>query len=248
MDLTMLPLVFAQAQPAAPNASSLYTLALRRWCSGLTLSAPQVVPGAHGVWAFIAGLSALLVLAVLCQGPLLALKQVLDLVGHARIIRTAARAGLARRAGGHDRDRLYRCLVDGQSSVGISPRESSARARRRSQAGPCHAHQIARLGELATEQGVLAAVTPLRDVAGLADNLPLLIIAAIVVFRAAFDLPGWGNASPAFDLAPPRLPITVGGRQWRGAAPRSTRSTGLLPGWPAAPISPWETAWSSRPF
>ena len=44
MDLTMLPLVFAQAQPAAPNASSMYTLALRRWCSGLTLSAPQAVP------------------------------------------------------------------------------------------------------------------------------------------------------------------------------------------------------------
>ena len=56
------------------------------------------------------------------------------------------------------------------------------------------------LGELATEQGVLAALTPLRDVAGLADNLPLLIIAAIVVFRASFELPGWGNAPPAFDL------------------------------------------------
>ena len=46
------------------------------------------------------------------------------------------------------------------------------------------------------EQGMFAAVTPLRDVAGLGDNLPLLIIAAIMLFRASFDLPGWGASQP----------------------------------------------------
>ncbi len=44
-----------------------------------------------------------------------------------------------------------------------------------------------RMGELAVEQGILAGLTPLRDVAGLGDNLPLLIVAAIVVFRASID-------------------------------------------------------------
>src|SRR5262249_55608089 len=43
------------------------------------------------------------------------------------------------------------------------------------------------LGELAAEQGLLAGMTPLRDVAGLADNLPLLIVAAIIVFRASIE-------------------------------------------------------------
>ena len=43
------------------------------------------------------------------------------------------------------------------------------------------------LGELAAEQGNLAGLTPLRNVAGLADNLPLLIVAVIVVFRTSIE-------------------------------------------------------------
>ncbi len=39
--------------------------------------------------------------------------------------------------------------------------------------------------ELAIEQGVFAGLTPLRDVAGLADNLPLLLCAVYLVFRAS---------------------------------------------------------------
>ena len=46
------------------------------------------------------------------------------------------------------------------------------------------AHSRGRL-ELAFEQGVLAGLTPLRDVAGLGDNLPLLLCAAYLVFRAS---------------------------------------------------------------
>ena len=47
------------------------------------------------------------------------------------------------------------------------------------------------LGELAFEQGVLAGLTPLRDVAALGDNLTLVLIVVVVVFRASLDLPGW---------------------------------------------------------
>ena len=43
------------------------------------------------------------------------------------------------------------------------------------------------------EQGILAGMTPLRDVAGLGDNLPLLIFAAIMLFKASLDLPGWSS-------------------------------------------------------
>src|ERR1700734_4472193 len=93
MDLTMPSLVYAQAQPAAPNFSSMSFLALRRWCASLTLSSPQPVPGLHGLWAFAAGLCVLLILAILFQGPFAALKQLFDLVGHARLVQKAARRG-----------------------------------------------------------------------------------------------------------------------------------------------------------
>jgi hypothetical protein len=53
------------------------------------------------------------------------------------------------------------------------------------------------LGELAVEQGVLAGLTPLRDVAGLGDNLPLLIVAVIVVFRLSIDPHGSGKGAGA---------------------------------------------------
>src|SRR5262249_25254331 len=39
------------------------------------------------------------------------------------------------------------------------------------------------LGELSLEQGVLAALTPLRDLAGLGDNLVLLLLASAVLCR-----------------------------------------------------------------
>ncbi len=43
------------------------------------------------------------------------------------------------------------------------------------------------LAELGIEQGILAALTPLRDVSAPALNLPLLTLAALVVFRASTD-------------------------------------------------------------
>jgi hypothetical protein len=47
------------------------------------------------------------------------------------------------------------------------------------------------LGELAVEQGILAALTPMRDVFGLGDMLPLLVVAAAMVFRISADR--WGG-------------------------------------------------------
>ena len=91
MDLTVLPLIWAQAQAprVGANPDSMVLLALRRWCSSLTLSSPEGVPDLHGLWAGLLGLAALFVVAVLFQGPTRALKQVLDLPGHLRLAKSA---------------------------------------------------------------------------------------------------------------------------------------------------------------
>ena len=120
MDLTMLPLVYAQAQPAVaePHFDS---LALRRWCSSLTLSSPQAVPSLHGLWAFLAGLGVLLVVALFFQGPSAVLKQLFDLPGHVRLVRGGS-AGVERGPDGLDRDRLYGRVVDGEPGLGFHER------------------------------------------------------------------------------------------------------------------------------
>jgi hypothetical protein len=184
MDLTMLPLVYAQAEPTAANLSSMYLLALRRWCASLTLSSPLAFPSMHVFWAFASGLCVLLVLAILYQGPLTALKQMFDLIGHASLLRKAARrVWLASR---------MVSIAIGSTVVSWTASQAWVFAQESRKADLVMLTKSRGLGELAIEQGMFAALTPLRDVAGLADNLPLLIIAAIMVFRASFELPGWG--------------------------------------------------------
>ena len=138
MDLTMLPLVYAQAQPAAPNPNSMYFLALRRWCSSLTLSSPQAFPGLHVLWAFAAGLGVLLVLAIFIQGPFAALETALRSRGTREPGPQGGSAGVARQPIGLDRDWFHRGLLDGEPGLGLHARKSKGR--------PCHADQVARAG------------------------------------------------------------------------------------------------------
>jgi hypothetical protein len=188
MDLTTLPLVYAQSQPAATNSSSMYFLALRRWCSTLTLSSPQAFPGPHAFWALAAGLGALVLLTILFQGPVAFLKQLFNFVGHASLIRQAARRVW-------NASRLVSIAIAftviswtvGQAWVFTQESRKTDLVMLTKSRG---------LGELAVEHGMFAALTPLRDVAGLGDNLALLVIAAILVFRASFDLPAWGGPPP----------------------------------------------------
>ncbi len=193
MDLTMLPLVYAQAQPAAPNLNSMYFLALRRWCASLTLSSPQALPSLHVLWAFVAGMFALLVLAILFQGPFATLKQVFDLVGHASLVRKAAQ-------------RVWRAsrmvsIAIGFTVVSWTASEAWVFTQESRRADLVMLSKARAPGELAVEHGMFAALTPLRDVAGLADNLPLLVFAAIMVFRRSFELPGWGAPLPGHAAA-----------------------------------------------
>jgi hypothetical protein len=193
MDATTWTLLWAQAANGTTGASAggtaggglsnpaaLASLALRRWFAGLTLCSPQAIPDLHGLWAFVAGLAGLLVLAMVFQGPLTALQQLLDVGAHISLARRAT--GRVWKAG-----RLVAAAITftvlawtgGQTMSFLGERPEKGRADltvlSRSRAR----------GELALDQGLLAALTPLRDVAGLADNLPLLLCAVYLVFRAS---------------------------------------------------------------
>jgi hypothetical protein len=156
------------------------SLALRRFCSSLTLSSPERVPSLDALGVLLVGLSVLLVLALLMQGPLLALKQLIDIPGHVMLLRQAtARVWHAGRlvsvmitftvlswTGSQTLGYLADQTGRGRSDLALLSR---SRARH----------------ELALEQGTFAALTPLRDLVGLGDNLPLLLCAVYLVFRAS---------------------------------------------------------------
>jgi hypothetical protein len=202
-----IPLVWAQAAAAgstagtttagagtgAANPAALAYLAFRRWCSGLTLSSPQSVPSLDGLYALLAGLAALLFVAMVMQGPLLALKQLVDLPGHVRLVRRASRR--VWRAG-----RVVAVAITftvlawtGSQTMGFLTERSD-----RGKADLTLLTKSRSGVELAIEQGIFAGLTPLRDVAGLADNLPLLVCAIYLVFRASSGmLPAVAPIPPA---------------------------------------------------
>lgn len=196
MDLmTGLPL-WAQAQPGSANASTIALLALRRWCGSLTLSSPQPAPGWHGVWALLAGLAALLLVVLAAQGPVRALGQLFDIPGHIRLLWGGGRR-LLRAAG-------VIAAVIGFMVLSWTGAQSLVFYRESGRAELVALMRSRGLGELAAEQGVLAASTPLRDVAGLADNLPLLVVAVILLFRASIEPQSTGEPSAATGQGPGR--------------------------------------------
>jgi hypothetical protein len=189
MDLMTGLTVFAQAQPGAANSNTIGLLALRRWCGGLTLSSPRAVPGWHGLGVLLTGMAVLLLVVLVAQGPVRALRQLLDIPGHARLLRNGIRR--MRRAGG------VIAAVIGFTVVSWTGAESMVFNREGGRTDLISLTRSRSLGELAVEQGILAGMTPLRDVAGLADNLPLLFVAVIVLFRASVEPQRSGEPSAA---------------------------------------------------
>lgn len=176
--------LWAQAAPSATaGPTALAPLALRRWYASLTLSAPGTVPDLSGLWAWLAGLAALLLVALVFQGPASALGQLFDIPGHARLVVDATRR--TRRAGRMLALVIGTTVLSWTGGQAITYRSDAARddlvllTRTRG------------LGEVGAEQGVLAALTPLRDVAGLAGNLPLLTLATVLLFRMTAE--NWGS-------------------------------------------------------
>src|SRR5207253_10954349 len=130
--------------------------------------------------ALLGGLAALLFVALVLQGPLLALKQLVDLPGHVRLVRRASQR--VWRAG-----RVVAAAITftvlawtGSQTMGFLTERSD-----RGKADLTLLTKSRSGMELAIEQGIFAGLTPLRDVAGLADNLPLLVCAIYLVFRAS---------------------------------------------------------------
>jgi hypothetical protein len=202
MDWQALPIVWAQTQPTPAPPSSMALSALRRWFAGLTLSSPQALPDLqHPLFALLAGLAALLVLAVIFQGPVVVLKQVFDLPGHVRIVRDATRR--VWQAG-----RLI-AVVIGFTVLGWTASQALIFIRDDSRRLDLTLLTKSRsMWELAFEQGILAGLTPLRDLAALGDNLTLVLIVVVVVFRASLDLPGWGVPPDYSRKAAQALPIS----------------------------------------
>lgn len=177
------------ATTVAADAAIVPMLALKRWYGSLTLSSPEAVPGkdvlwsALTLWSGLIGFAALVFLAILIQGPRRALGQLLDLPGLVRLI--SAGMGRLRRSA-----RLVALLL-GATVVAWTAWQT-----------PLHnvsdkREELALLlksksrGEFAMEQGVLAAMTPLRDLLGLGDTFLLLVGAAALVFRFSADR--WGG-------------------------------------------------------
>jgi hypothetical protein len=197
MDLMALPILWAQAQPAGANPESMVRLALRRWCSSLTLCSPQLIPSLHGLWAILVGLAVALLLALTFQGPTQVLKQLFDLPGHFRLVREASRRVWAS-------GRLVSMAI-GFTVVSWTASQVLVFSRDSGRLDLILLTKSRGLSELATEQGILAGLTPLRDVAGLGDNLPLLLAAVILLCRASFEPPGLAVASRGSDVFVERL-------------------------------------------
>jgi hypothetical protein len=181
MDELMPALFWAQAapQPPAASPSALAMLALKRWCSSLTLSPQAAAPSLHALWALLLGLLAVLLLALIFQGPTVLLKQIVNLPEHIQLIRKSTR-------------RVWRASRLVALAIGFTVVSWTASQALTFQQDSRRVDLLALtkgrgLGELATEHGVLAALTPIRDLAGMANNLPLVIFAAIVVFRATLE-------------------------------------------------------------
>lgn len=189
-----LTLVWAQVTGAnaSANSSALALLSLRRWYSSLTLSSPEPVPSHFGLWAWLVGLAVLWGVVLVLQGPTRALRQGFDIPGLFRLI--AAALQRLRRAG--------RVVAVAIGMTVLSWTLSQLRTYHLAQ-GKDDLVLLTKargLGELAVEQGIFAALTPLRDLAGLADNLPLLLLAAALLFRRSAER--WSG--PYVPLSRPR--------------------------------------------
>ena len=243
------PIVWAQSGASTNPAAAAY-LALRRWCGGLTLSSPEPVPGLEAFWLFVGALGVLLVIGLALQGFGPLFRQLVDVPGHARLARAAAaRVWGAGRLVVASIGFTVLSWTGGQTLAFYF--ESPERGRGDLQL----LFRIRSRSELAFEQGLTAALTPLRDLAGLADNLPALVAAIWLLFRFSsssrpifvIDSEARGRDRPDAILGSGSKVRSTSGRPWRGPAPGSTRSTGSSAGPPAVRIFRWGTAWWWKP-
>ncbi len=166
------------ASPIPPTPTgSLVSLAIRRWFGSGTLSPSTAEPNFDVVLVVMGGLLLLFLYAGLRQGFLKAFAQFLDLPGHLRLFRAAV-------------DRLQRSSRIVAVTIGMTVLVwtgdqmltfSDPRGREDLQL----LLKSRGLGELAVEHGVLTSLIPWRDVFSMGDFIPLMLLAAPLIFQAA---------------------------------------------------------------
>lgn len=202
MDVSsILPQIWAQGVLGPPTglgpggtglapAVSLALLALRRWCGSLTLSSPSPATGpiSAGLWAWLLGLLALLVVVLVAQGPSRALGQLFNVPGHVRLLGSAI--DRVRRSG-----RLLMVVV-GVTVVVWTSSQTISYGVPSGRDDELILIKGRRLTDVALDQGYLAALTPARDVVGLGLAMPLLVAASVVLFQFSTDRWGSGVRPP----------------------------------------------------
>ncbi len=176
--------IWAQAQAPTPgiDPARMPLLALRRWCSSLTLSSPEVYPSLFGLWAGLTAVAVLLIVILMVQGPRKALTQVFDVPGLWVLL--SAAVGRLKRS-----PRLMAILL-GTAVIAWTGWELRGFSNTERLEDLAILLKNKSLGEVAFEQASLAALTPLRDVAAMGDLWPLLVAATLVVFKLSADR--WG--------------------------------------------------------
>lgn len=190
--------LWAQTTILDPDARPL--LALQRWFESLTLTSPVAAPRPVALWAWLLGLGLLLLAAIALQGPRTAMRQLLDISGHLRLLRAAMRR--LRNAG-----RLVALLLGLTVVVWTFSQMRDFASEQRLQ--DLYVFVQGRgLTEIAAEEATLAAITPLRDLCGLGDVLLFLLPATILIFRLSADR--WGSIDdPYVELENPLPPWTT---------------------------------------
>ena len=189
----VLPVLWAQVVAATSttgNPSALAPLALRRWSASLTLSSPESVPSLFGLWVWLGALGGLFADRRAVSGAERGRS------GNSSMCRATRGSSPTPRGGSGRASRMVAAVV-GLTVLSWTGSQSFAYNRDEGRDDVIQLTRARHLVELAFEQGVLAGLTPLRDVAGLGANLPMLIIATVLLFRAAADV--WGTAgSPSW--------------------------------------------------
>ncbi len=161
------------------------SLALRRWYSSLTLSSPAGAGTNTWLVPIVLGLVATAVLIMIFQGPGRFLRQLFDIPSAMRL--QSAAALRIRRSG-----RLIATVV-GVTVLCWTTTQAITYSAPQGRDDLVSLLRARTLTGVATEHGALAGLTPMRDVIGLGNMFPLLLIAAIVIFQFSSDR--WGSVS-----------------------------------------------------
>jgi hypothetical protein len=207
MGWSTLPVFWAQAAAPAPGSNAFAPMALRRWFASVTLSSAEPAPSLLGLRLVLAAVGAVFLLALVAQGPARFARQLVDVAGHLRLVRQA----LARLRGAA---RVVAVTL-GMTVVAWTGSQTLNYSNEAARADLQLLFRSRSLAELGVEHGLMAALTPLRDVLALSGDLLLVILTGLVVFRACAER--WGNVSPFRTVA--RVPRPAWGNVvWMGSA------------------------------